>query len=235
MLWNGRFVLVHLTLCFALLGLGCGESLKVPTRRDGGTADMASVEAAREDDMATQADAAPAAPDGGKADAVAGPEDASPSADAIAETSALITFRFRNAGSQTVYLRQGCSYPLVVTSEADGKTYSNESFCACDCASSSCQSAPSCGACAPTSGIPVEAGERLDVSWSARISTPQTKTGSLGTFQCVVLSSIPTGIYRVRIAVYPTPEDAVGLTSGKDVEMSFLLTTADATVEVPIQ
>jgi len=233
--WNGRSVLVHLTLCAALLGLGCGDSLKVQTRRDGGTADLASVDAGGEDGMATQADTAPAAPDGAKADAVAGPKEASPSADALVETSALITFRFRNTGSQTVYLRQGCSYPLVVTSEADGKTYSNESFCACDCASSSCQSTPACGACAPTSGIPIEAGESRDVSWSARLSSPQTKTGSLGTFSCVVITSIPTGTYRVRIAVYPTPEDAVGLTNGKDVEMTFLLTTANATVDVPVQ
>lgn len=226
MLWNGRFVPVHLTLCCALLGLGCGNSLKVPTRSDGGTTDLGWAEA--------QADMAPTAQDGGKADAGLGLEDASPSADALAETSATITFRFRNNRSQTVYFWRGCSYALVVTSEVDGKTYSNGSLCGCDCANSSCQSTPACGACAPDSGIPVEVGMSLDIGWSALISTLQTKTGSLGTFQCVVHTPIPTGTYRVRIAVYPTPEDAVGLTRGQDVEMSFLLTTANAVVEVPI-
>jgi len=235
MLWNRRYVLVHLTLSFALLVLGCGDSLKVPTRRDGGTTDLASAEAARGDGMATPPQDTKTAQDGGKADAAVRSEDASPSADVRAETSAVITFRFRNTGSQTVYLRRGCSYPIGVTSDADGKTYSNESFCACECASSSCQSTPACGACAPPSGIAVEAGESLDISWSALIPTLQTKTGSLVTFQCVVYTSISTGTYRVRITVYPTPEDAVALTNGKDVETSFLLTTANATVEVPSQ
>jgi hypothetical protein len=272
MLWNGQFVLVHLTLCFALLGPGCGGSLKVPTKTDGGMAgDLDSGQAVGEDSRATpdaypdamslsdgnlsdgmqpqdtnrpdeplapdgaRADLAPTAQDGGKADAGVGPEDTSPSADALAETSALITFRFSNTRSQTVYLRRGCSYSLEVISEADGKTYSNQSFCACDCSSASCQSTPSCGVCAPTAGIPVEVGKSLDISWSALISTLQTKTGSLGTFQCVVQTSIPVGTYRIRITVYPTPEDAVALTNGGTVEMSFLLTTANATVEVPIQ
>jgi hypothetical protein len=215
---NVRSVLPHLVLGFAFLGLSCADGMKVKITRDGGQADTAGPEQ-----------------DGDKVDAASSSEDTSRVTDAAAQTTATITFHLMNIGTQTVYLRRECWYTMGVTSEADGRTYSGGALCGCDCTSASCQGGVECGQCAPTTGIAVEAGKNKDISWSAETSTMQSKNGPQGAFQCVAKSPISTGTYRLRITVYPTPEDAVARTNGKDVEISFLLTTANATVEVPIQ
>jgi hypothetical protein len=213
-----RSILAQLVLCSAFVGLGCGDGTDAQTGWDGG-----------------QADGVAPGQDGDPVAAIADFVDASPAADTAPLTTATITFRIMNTEDQTAYLRRECWYTMGVTSEADGKAYSSQTFCGCDCASASCQGTMMCGQCAPTTGIAVAAGQNEDIAWTAGAFTMQTKAGSQGVFQCVARSAIPTGTYRFRIAAYPTPEDAVAETRGKDVEQTFVLGTENATVEVPIR
>jgi hypothetical protein len=154
--------------------------------------------------------------------------------DALALTTATITFRLENRGAQSVYLRSECFIPFDVTCAADGTVYTNTTFCACNCADSSCNGAVACGPCAPTSGVAIEAGKTRDLTWISRASTLQTKSSSTGPFQCVAHVPIPTGEYRLSISVYPTAADAVAGTNGTTVRQSFSLDTANTTVAVPI-
>lgn len=154
--------------------------------------------------------------------------------DALDVTTSTITFRLENRGAQTVYLRSECWLPFDVTRAADGTVYANGSFCACNCADSSCNGPVACGPCAPTSGMAIEAGKTHDLTWISRTSTLQTKTGPTGSFQCVAHAPLPVGDYRLSISIYPTAADAVAATNGATVQQSFLLGPASATVVVPI-
>lgn len=154
--------------------------------------------------------------------------------DGGATTMASITFRVENQGAQTVYLRSSCWIPFDVTSVADGAVYANAFFCACSCADASCTSQVACAPCAPPSGIAVAAGQIKDVSWQARKSTLENKTGSLGAYQCVAHAPIPTGTYRLAISVYPSEADAAAGTNGRVIQQSFMLGGSNATVVVPV-
>jgi hypothetical protein len=170
--------------------------------------------------------------DGGSSEA--GGVDGAAGVDALTMTTANVTFRLENRGAQAVYLRNACFIPFDVTCAADGTVYANAFFCACNCADSTCNGPLACGPCAPTSGVAIAPGETRDLSWIARKSTLQTKTGATGSFQCVAIAPIPTGDYRMSISVYPTAADAVAATNGTTVRQSFLLDTANTTVAVPI-
>jgi hypothetical protein len=148
---------------------------------------------------------------------------------------ATITFRFKNTGTRTLYLHTACTTPIKITSMADGAVYENGFYCACECASPSCTSQPACGACLPPSGEPIDAGSTKEITWSARVTTTQTKTGSFGAFQCLVYIPIPTGAYKVGIDVYASTSDAASETNSRTVEKGFTLGTANATIEVPLQ
>lgn len=150
-------------------------------------------------------------------------------------TMATVTFRFKNTGASTLYVRQACSIFIRVTSLVDGRTYGTNSSCACDCASPSCNGNLECGACAPASGVPIPVGSAHDIAWVAQFTTSQLKTGSYGSFQCVSHSPIPTGPYKVEISLYATDADAINETNSRKLEQTFTLGTANATVEVPIQ
>jgi hypothetical protein len=154
--------------------------------------------------------------------------------DALAMSMPTITFRLDNEGTQTAYLRNNCWIAVAVTSESDGADYSNGQFCACDCADSTCTSSVMCGPCAPPEGVALEAGKTKDISWIARRSAMETRTGPYGVFQCVAHTPIPTGAYRVAIVVYPSESDATADTNGNTVARSFTLGTTNATVTVPI-
>jgi hypothetical protein len=155
--------------------------------------------------------------------------------DALKNTLAYITFRFKNTGTQAVYLRSECNLPIQVTSTADGTEYFNQPICACSCADPGCMAQVQCAPCAPPSGTLVESDHSQDIPWAARKSSMQTKAGINGAFQCVAHAPIPTGLYQVSVQVYPTMADAKEQTHGKAVSMTFPLTTASTTVEVPIQ
>jgi hypothetical protein len=155
--------------------------------------------------------------------------------DAVLTTMANITFRFKNTGASTLYVHQGCTIFIKVTSMADGATYGTDYACACTCASATCNGTLACGACAPPSGVPIDAGSVKDIFWTAQLTISQTKTGPYGSFQCLVHSPIPTGPYKVEISVYGSNSDATSETNSRKVEKTFTLGTADATVEVPIQ
>jgi hypothetical protein len=147
-------------------------------------------------------------------------------------TMATITFRFKNTGTNTVYLHRGCTIPLTVTSLADGATYGNGYACVCDCASPSCNGAMECGECAPDSGIPIAVGATEDVTWTARRTITRTKSGPYGSFRCEEASPIPTGAYKVAIDVFSSDSDAANRTNSRFIEQSFNLGTADDTIEV---
>jgi len=155
-------------------------------------------------------------------------------ADALAETMATITFRFKNPGTQVVYLHSDCVMPIQVVSVSDGTEYANGYFCACDCADSGCTDTRMCGACLAPAGVPIDPGKSQEIVWAARRSTLQTKTGTGWTFQCVSHAAIPTGTYRVAIQVYSNTTDSAAKTNGRTVSQAFPLTTANATVEVTL-
>jgi hypothetical protein len=240
-------VVAQLILSSAFLWtVGCGDDTK-KTVKDGGTDVAVVLDTNRPDltlapdtklDTATTPDvplvdaASPdmAAQDGATTD---GMDDAMVGTDAVGETLASITFRFKNTGTQAVYLHRQCDLPIQVTAEADGATYSNSFICACDCADSSCQVTINCAQCL-WSGLAVEPGKSEDIVWSAMKSTMQTKMGTMGSFQCVAHAPIPTGAYRVSIQVYPTAADAASQANGKAVTKSFTLTTANATIDFPL-
>jgi hypothetical protein len=150
-------------------------------------------------------------------------------------TMANITFRFKNTGANTLYVHQACTIFIRVTSLADGRTYGTNYACACDCANPTCNGTLACGACPPTSGVPIEVGSVREIFWAAQFTTSQLKTGPYGSFQCESHSPIPTGPYEVEILIYENSSDATSETNFRKVEETFTLGTADATVEVPIQ
>ena len=152
----------------------------------------------------------------------------------LAMTNATITFELANMGTQTANLRSECWMPITVTALADGASYTDQSYCLCNCADSSCMGPVNCSPCAPPAGIPLEPGKTRNISWTARKSTVQKKTGSVGEFQCVAHAPIATGSYEVAVVVYPTEADAAADSNGKTVEHSFVLGTSDATVGVPV-
>lgn len=154
---------------------------------------------------------------------------------AVPTTRATVTFHFKNTGTSTLYVHQACTIPIKVTSLTDGTTYGNGYACACDCASPTCNGNLACGACAPPSGVPIEVGSAHDIYWAAELTTSQTKTGTYGSFQCLVRSPIPTGPYKVEISVYTDDTNATNETNSRKVEKTFTLGTADATVEIPVQ
>ena len=153
---------------------------------------------------------------------------------ARATTTATITFELANMGTQTVFLRSECWMPITVTSLADGASYTNQCYCMCNCADSTCMAQVVCGVCASPSGIPHEPGKTKNISWTARKSTFQKKAGPAGEFQCVAHAPIATGDYKAAVVVYPTEADAAAESNGKTVEHSFVLGTNDATVVVPV-
>jgi hypothetical protein len=191
--------------------------------------------------MRTTADAAvDSAPDADRPDsptsADAGQDIAdSPDSSVDGTTSmANITFVFENAGTNTLYLHRGCTTPIRVTSLASGAVYGNSFFCACDCATPSCNGTLACGACAPDSGIPVSVGSSTEIPWTAQAVTSRSKTGPYGPFTCVDERPVPTGAYKVEIDVYTSSSDAENSTNPRTVAKLFVLGTADATVEVPL-
>lgn len=246
--------------CLGALTSGCGESSKTSTdaavdsARDTGASDLPMVPDATQDstkpnplpDGSVDAISADAPLDANRVD---GPQtDANqmdgPGHDAGADsggdsgvptTMAILTFRFKNTGASTLYVHQGCTIFVSVTSLADGKTYGTNYACACDCASPTCNGNVACGVCAPSSGVPIEVGSSHDIYWAAEFTTSQLKTGPYGSFQCESHSPIPTGPYKVEIAVYASDSDATNETNSRKVEKTFTLGTADATIEVPIQ
>jgi hypothetical protein len=209
-----------------------------PSPPDTATADLPQSQDASRVDARAPVDGdrtdAPAVLDSGAVDVRPG-IDATPSMDALATTMASITFRLTNSGAQTVYLRNACWVSFNLTSAADGTVYTNQAFCACDCASTACTGGVQCGPCAPTSGTAVQVGGTADLAWTAQKTTLETKTGSTGAFQCVSHAAIPTGTYHFAVVVYPTAEDAVAETNGKTLQQDFVLGTANAIVAVAIQ
>jgi hypothetical protein len=207
-------------------------------------ADVVLIPDTNKADLARDTDKAdiPVLPDAPQGDAPAGDAglgDASAdlgdgATDALGTTMATITFRFKNTGTQAVYLRSECVVPIQILSMADWTAYANGYNCACDCADVGCQDAIKCAPCAPPDGVLVAPGKNQEIAWVARQSTLQTKTGLRGAFQCVAHAAIPTGTYRVSLQVYPTMADAAAKTNGKAVSLSFPLTTANAIVEVPL-
>lgn len=176
----------------------------------------------------------PSALDGGSGEAGTG-IDGTGAVDAGSMTMATITFSIDNQGTQTVYLYNACWVPLTVTSTADGTEYTNASFCACNCADSTCTESVKCAPCAPPSGVAVAAGQTSALPWKSGKFTLETKTGTAGAFQCLGRAPIATGNYRVAVTVYPTEADALAKTNGRVVQQSFVLGTTNATVVVPIQ
>jgi hypothetical protein len=154
--------------------------------------------------------------------------------DSLETSTATITFRLRNTGAQKVYLHSDCWIRVEVTSEADATAYSNASFCACGCADPLCTSAVACSPCAPADGVAVEAGNVHELPWVARKSTMESKIGLFGSFACVSHAPIPTGAYRVEVQVYPTQADAAASTNGRTVQRTFVLSPADAAVDLSI-
>lgn len=203
----------------AVLDTGKGETALDGAGVDGGSVDVA------------QDDAPPALDTVG---VETGNIDGAGTVDGGVTTMASITFRLDNQGAQTVYLRNNCWIPFEVTSLADGTAYANAFFCACTCADASCTSQVACAPCAPPSGIAVAAGQTQDVSWQARKSTLENRTGSFGAYQCVAHAPIPTGTYRLALSVYPTEADAAAGTNGRVIQQSFVLGTANATIAVPV-
>jgi hypothetical protein len=175
----------------------------------------------------------PTVPDASLGEAGTG-ADGGGAVDAETLTSANLTFRLDNQGAQTVYLRNHCWLPFDVTSLADGTAYANQLFCACECADITCTVALNCAPCAPPSGTAVAAGQTMDLSWKARKSTMESKTGPAGAFECVTHAPIATGSYRLAVTVYPTEADAVAETNGRVVQQSFVLGTGNATIAVSI-
>lgn len=160
--------------------------------------------------------------------------DGTTAVDAEGMTTASITFRLHNQGAQPVYVRSNCWIPFDVTSLADGTVYANRFFCACSCAEALCTGPVACAPCPPPDGLEVAPGQTRDLSWQARKSTLETKTGTQGPFECVAHAPIATGAYRVSVSVYPTEEDAAAETNGRVVQQSFTLGTANAVVTVPV-
>ena len=243
--------------CLGALAIGCAESSKKTSADaavDTGASDFAaspdtasdSAEPHPSPDVPTDAipqDLSPdvsvdaASADATQLDGLQGSEagDDSRGDSAVPTTMATITFRFKNTGPSTLYVHQGCTIFVRVTSIADGTTYGTNYACACTCASPSCNGSLACGACAPPSGVPIEFGAAKEIVWVAQSTTSQLKTGPYGSFQCENHSPIPTGPYKVEILVYADSPDATSETNSHKVEKDFTLETADATVEVPIQ
>lgn len=204
----------------ATLDVGQGETAIDTAGVDGGPAlDGAAVDAPPVADVAV-----------GETSAI----DGTGTVDADGMTMAGITFRLQNQGAQAIYVRVSCWVPFQVTSVADGTVYANKSFCACDCADTTCTVPMACAPCAPPSGVAVASGQTKDVSWQARSSTLQSKTGTTGAFECVAHAPIATGAYRLAITVYATEADAVAETNGRVVQHTFALGTTNAVVEVPV-
>jgi hypothetical protein len=179
-------------------------------------------------------DAGSALPDAAQPEDTSGGPPTDATLAAAATTRATITFRFRNTGTETLYVYQDCVFALQVTSLADGTSYGIAFTCACDCSDSKCTGGVACGACRPPSGVPFAVGQVTDIFWMAETSTLQSKTGPYGPFQCVDLRPIPTGLYKVTLAVYANEADTTAKTNGRVVEMPFTLGTEDAVVEVPV-
>jgi hypothetical protein len=157
------------------------------------------------------------------------------SMDAVETTLATITFLIRNEGSRVVFLHRECFMPFGVTAEADGKRYGESFFCQCDCADPRCTGDVECGMCAPPAGIALAPGKGQELTWVARASTTQTRSGSRGAYACSVHTPIPTGTYQFDLAIYPTEADGVARTKGELVKQVFPLGTTNATVVVPVQ
>lgn len=213
---------------------GAGTDVPRPpdASQDKASLDTSGVDATSPRDAGDQD--APPTLDAGTGEAGMG-MDGAVAVDALAMAMPTITFRLDNTGTQTVYLRNQCWIPIEVASESDGTVHGNTFFCACDCADTGCTSNVQCGPCAPPAGVAIEAGTIMDISWIARKSTLENRTGPYGAFQCVAHAPIPTGAYRVAFVVYSSESDAVAETNGRTVAQGFALGTTNATVTVPIR
>jgi hypothetical protein len=244
---NTDLSFIHLILALTLIGvaeMGCSDDSDSSAGHDSGIQDSASDllktnSALAHDLLKVDSDPGvdiamsdvPRSPDGDHAsDAGSGETD-----DTLATTQAIINFVFKNNGKQTVYLHQSCTIPFQVIQDIGGTVHENAFFCLCPCASSSCLGGIACGVCIDPSGLAVEAGKSVEKSWAAQFRSVQNKAGEKGNYECLAYEPIPIGRYHISVSVYSTSDDAAKKSNATVVSQSFELTSADATVEVPIQ
>lgn len=141
-----------------------------------------------------------------------------------------ITFRFKNAGSTAITYHHGCWPGFEVSSCASGYTDQLAGRLFCPCACSADRGCPVCGGCAG-GAAELPAGQHIDLSWEASIAVLSKR----GDRECHESRPLPAGLYRVSMAIYGSPEDAMKEVSPvRVVAREFALPAPGDTLEISL-
>jgi hypothetical protein len=144
-----------------------------------------------------------------------------------------VTFRFTNLGGAPLYLLEQCRLQFDVLSCADDyqKPLAITADCTVDCAQSDDVGCIACGACMHQAHE-VGSAFPVDGNWQGMTySFAQTSQGC----QCHIPENPPPGMYRIRVPVYTSKDDAENFGQpAYTVEVPFMLPAPSGMVEVPL-